>query len=236
MMSTMPRSRRGGNKKSLFATFLAVSFVLGILLGAVLASTWMLELPALQLAPGEVYTSSITIVGVEKVTGQGRLVTLKVELRAGTGRLLIEVPPLENEDAQKAALDARSAAEQEIWQTLGLRLSQVDIVISIENLQAETIAGPSAGASIAVLIAAAAYAKEGPAKQVRQDAVVSAAINSTGKLQPVGEIAEKYRAVREAGFALFVIAEDQPGCLREYPGTSVERASTLRELIGIILR
>ncbi|MDI6643273.1 MAG: hypothetical protein QMD95_04395 [Candidatus Hodarchaeaceae archaeon] len=230
----MPRSRRKDSERPLLATFLSISFVLGALLGAVIATTWVQGLPALQLSPGEAYTRSITIVGIDKTTGQGRLATLVVELRAGTGRLMIAVPPYENEDTQKAALGARTAAERETGWSLG----QVDIIISVENLAAETIiAGPSASAAAAVLIVATVNtSKNRTPNQVRQDVVVSASINKVGKLEPVGQITEKYQTVRKAGiYSLFVVAQDQRGYLPNYPGVSVERARNLSELISKVL-
>lgn len=54
---------------------------------------------------------------------------------------------------------------------------------------------------------------------------MSAAINMVEKLEPVGQITEKYQTVRAAGiYLLFVTAQDQPGNLPNYPGISVERA------------
>lgn len=225
-------------EKSPLTTFLLISFVLGTLLGAVIASIWIQGPLSLQLEQGKIYTRSITIVGVDKQTGQGRLARMVVEIRAGTGRLLIEVPPYEIEDTQQAALDARSAAEQTILRRFGRGLSQVDIAVSIKDIAAQTtIAGPSASASISALIVAAAYASENVTpNEVRQDVVVSAAINSTGELQPVGEIVEKYRTVREAGgFTRFVVAQNQPGYLPDYRDIKVERALNLNELLSKIL-
>lgn len=229
----MARSGRKRRRGSL-AAFLATSFVLGVILGAVLTSIWIRGAPVLHLSPGEYYTRSITIVGIDKNTGQGELAVIKVELGNGSGRIAIAVPPYENEDTQKAALDAKRAAELATNTDLG----QVDIIISVENISAgTTIAGPSASASVAVLIVAAVNAYENRApNQVRQDAVVSAFINSTGRLEPVGEIAEKYQTVRNAGsYSLFVVAETQPEHLPDYPDISFERARNLGELADIIL-
>ncbi|MDI6884430.1 MAG: hypothetical protein QMD00_04825 [Hadesarchaea archaeon] len=230
----MPRSRRRDSERPLVGTFMVISFVLGALLGAVIATTWVQGLPVLQFSEGENYARSITIVGIDKSTGEGRLATITVELRGGTGRLLIAVPPYENEDTQKAALDARTAAGSKA----GWGLKQTDVIISIENLSTETtIAGPSSSAAVAVLIVAAINAKDNkPLSMVHQNVVVSAAIDSTGRLKPVGDIAEKYRAVRAAeGYSVFVVAQDQPGHLPDYPDISVERASDLDELASIVL-
>ena len=230
----MARRRARARKKYYLAGLLATSFMLGLLLGAVLISTWIGGPPALQLTEEENYIRSITIVGVEKGTGQGKLATLKVGLRTGGGRLLIDVPPYENEDTQKSFLDAMQAAERET----GWSLEQVDIIVSIENLTDETtLAGPSASAAMAVALVATIRAKENAgANEVLQDAVVSASIDSTGRLKPVGEIGTKYEAVREAGgFSLFVVASNQSGHLPDYPGIHVEKVSTLGALVDLML-
>lgn len=190
----------------------------------------------LRLAGGEAYTRSIVIVGVEEKTGQGKLATMTVALENGQGRLLINVPPYENEDTQKSFEDAVKAAEHET----GLSLEQTDIVISIENLSKETtIAGPSASAAVAVALVAAIRASEnvknGPS-EVRQDAVVSARVDSLGRLGPVGEVNVKYRRVREEGhFSLFIVAADQPEHLPNYPGIRVEKVLNLHELADLML-
>lgn len=230
----MARRRARRRERSFLASFLAISFFLGLLLGAVLVSTWMSELPALQLADGENYTRSITIVGIEKSTGEGMLATLKVGLIAGQGRLLINVPPWENEDTQQSFFDARDAANQWSIVETGRSLEQVDVIVSLENLSEETtIAGPSASAAMAVAIVAAIRAKNNiGASEIRQDAVVSASINSTGGLKPVGKIRTKYETVQKAGgFSLFIVASTQHEHLPSYPGIQVEKISNLRELV-----
>jgi predicted S18 family serine protease len=230
----MPRRRARRREKSYLASFLATSFLLGLLLGAVLISTWLGEPPSLQLTEGENYTRSITIVGIEKSTGEGTLATLKVELRDGQGRLLIDVPPWENEDTQRSFLDARDAAEHWLISERGRSLEQVDVIVSLENLsKGTTIAGPSASAAMAVAIVAAIRAKDNiGASKIRQDVVVSASIDSTGVLKPVGKIRAKYETVREAGgFSLFIVASTQHGPLPGYPGVQVEKISNLSELV-----
>lgn len=229
----MARRRARGRERTYLASLLAISFFLGILLGAVLVSTWVSELPTLQLADGENYTRSITIVGIEKSTGEGMLATLKVGLTAGQGRLLINVPPWENEDTQESFFDARDAAEH--WSILetGQSLEQVDVIVSLENLsEGTTIAGPSASAAMAVaLVAMINASKNIEPNQVRQDAVVSASIGSTGVLMPVGGIKTKYEEVRAGGFSLFIVASTQGGRLPNYPDIQVEKVRNLHELV-----
>ena len=226
--------RKARREKTYLASFLAASFCLGLLLGAVLVFTWTEGLPVLRLKEGEIYKRSLAIVGVEKETGLGRLAILKVELVAGEGRLLINVPPYEDESTQKSFFDAIRAAEHETRRSLG----EIDVIASLENLSEETtITGPSASAAMALAIVAIIRFKENlEPNEIRQDAVVSAYISTTGELNPVGEIEAKYQAVREAGvFSLFVVASDQSGYLPDYPGIHVERVSNLYELANLIL-
>jgi predicted S18 family serine protease len=232
----MARRRARRREKSYLAGFLATSFLIGLLLGVVLVFTWLEGLPALQLVEGEVHTRSAVIVGVEKDTRVGRLATLEVGLRAGQGRLLIHVPPWENEDTQKSFFDAKRAA---ILET-GRDLEWTDVIVSIENIpepEETTIAGPSASAGMAVALVATIRASENiPPNEVRQDAVISAAIDSTGRLRPVGNIRVKYETVRKAGrFGLFVVASNQPGLPRGLPGLQIEQVPNLRELVELML-
>ena len=230
----MARRRARRRERSYLASFLATSFLLGLLLGAVLVSAWMSEPPALQFAEDEYYTRSITIVGVEKSTGEGMLATLEVGLMAGQGRLLIDVPPWENEDTQQSFMDARDAAEHWLILETGQSLDMVDVIVSLENLSEETtIAGPSASAAMAVAIVATIRAKNKiGASEIRQDAVVSASINSTGGLKPVGKIRTKYETVQEAGgFSLFIVASTQREHLPSDPSIQVEKTSNLQELV-----
>ena len=222
------RRRKGQPIKA----FLAVSFVLGVLLGAVLTSIW-LQNPAIELSPGEVYTRSITIVGVDK-EGNGHLATLTVELRAGSGHIGFAVPPYESEDTQRTAVVARSAAES----AAGYSFDGVDILISVEDLAPDTtLTGPSASAPISLLILATVRASENKAPNlVREDAVVSASINSIGRLEPVGQIEEKYLTVKEAdNYSLFIVSKDQADHLADYPGISVGKAVDLNALAEMVL-
>jgi predicted S18 family serine protease len=227
----MGRRRRKGRP---IKTLLAVSFVLGALLGAVLTSVLMQSRPILELLPGEVYARSITIVGVDE-RGNGKLATLKVEIKPGSGRMGVMVPPYENEDAQRAMARAKSAAASEV----GYSLDRVDILVSIENLSSETtFSGPSASASIALLILAAIRGKENKVPNlVRQDVVISASINSIGRLEPVGKILQKYQTVREAGsYKIFIVSKYQAEDLNGYSGISIEKVADLKQLAELSLR
>jgi predicted S18 family serine protease len=203
---------------------LAAAFLIGLCLGAALASGWYASRPPLKLTEGEVYARSIAVVGVLKDGREGRLATLTVELQPGRGRLLIAVPPYENEDTQRSAIAAKRAAER----LVGLDLALVDVVFSLEA-DVEFIAGPSAGGAMAAALVAAMENR-----WVRGDAIVSATIDELGRLGAVGDIELKIRAAKDAGFKLFIVATNQPG-VPKMAGIEIKRAGSLRELVRLIL-
>lgn len=204
---------------------LLFALLIGLCLGAVLAANWYATRPPLVLAGGEAYTRSTAIVGVTKEGQAGELATLTVELRSGGGRVLVSVPPYENEDTQRSARNAKLAAERETDRDL----SSVDIIFSIEA-EVEVVTGPSAGAAMAVVLVAAIENR-----WVLEDAITSATIDEYGRLGPVGEIDVKVRTAKEAGFELFVVSSNQTGVPR-ISGIEVERARDLGEAVDLMLR
>jgi predicted S18 family serine protease len=224
------RRKKPQRRKRELGLLIAIALVVGICVGA--SVTYLFRKPSLHLEENELYSKSITIVGIDEGTREGTLATVVVELRAGSGRLLIDIPPYENVNTQEASWDARLAVEDET----GYQLDAVDIIIGLEDLfPEETISGPSASAAIAVVMAAAVRESIGVSSFVRDDVVVSAQINQDGRLFPVGEIQVKYEKVRaEGGFNLFVTAASQQG-LVESPGLPVGKASNLHGLLELVL-
>jgi len=211
-------------KRRDLTALLLLALLIGLCLGSVLAASWYTTRPALELAENETYGRSTTIVGISKNGGQAKLATLTVELMPGKGRLLISVPPYENEDTQMSAMNAKLAAERET----GYDLSQVDIIFSIEA-DVEVVTGPSAGAAMAVVLVAAIENR-----WVRQDTVVSATIEGYGRIGPVGDIKKKIDAAKEAGFRLFVVSIGQAGT-SGVSGIEVKRARNLNEVVDLML-
>ena len=204
---------------------LLFALLIGLYLGAVLAANWYATRPPLVLAGGEAYTRSMAIVGVTKEGQAGELATLTVELRSGSGRVLVSVPPYENEDTQRSARNAKLAAERET----NYDLSSVDIIFSIEA-EAEVVTGPSAGTAMAVVLVAAIENR-----WVLENAITSATIDEYGRLGPVGEIDVKVRAAKDAGSELFVVSTNQTG-VPKISGIDVERARDLGEAVDLMLR
>jgi len=218
-------------KRQYLTSLLILAILIGACLGAVLAASWYATRPPLVLGENEVLTRSTTIVGIIRDGGQAELAKLTVELKSGGGRLLISVPPYENEDTQRSARNAKLAAESET----GYDLSHIDIIFSIEA-EAEVVTGPSAGTAMAVVLVAAIRAYENEASnEVRQDAVVSATINEYGGLGPVGDISDKINAARDAGFNLFVVANNQTNIPSGVSGIEIKKAQNLNEAVSLML-
>jgi len=212
-------------KRRDLTSLLLLAILIGVILGAVLAASWYSTRPPLVLGGYEARTRSIAIVGVTKEGARaGELATLTAELRQGTGRVLLSVPPYENEDTQRSARNAKLAAEREA----DLDLSHVDVVLSIES-EAEMITGPSAGAAMAVVLVAVIENRE-----VRQGAITSATIDESGRLGPVGDIDIKISAAKDAGFNLFVVSSGQTN-VPKISGIQVERAGDLSEAVNLML-
>ncbi len=234
-------SRWEDKKKSYLAVFITISFLLGAITGITLSDIWDNEKPILKVPNGEEYMRSMAIAGID-ASGRGKMATLIVELKSGSGRLGLFVPPYEDKNAQRAAVMAKTAASSITKYGLG----EVDIMVTIDNLATEaTFSGPSASASMALLIIAAIRLSENNAPNlVRQDTIISASVNSIGKLVPVGNIMEKYMAVKESGaYTLFVVSTNQTGIeppvpelSSNLPELSIEKATDLNELADKVLK
>ena len=229
----MPRARKLMDQVKLckpkrrdLTGLISLAILIGVILGIVLSASWYSTRPPLVLSENELRARSIHIVGVTQVgTPSGELATLTAELRQGSGRVLIGVPPYENNDTQMAARNAVQAAGSET----GFDLSSTDVAYSIETT-AEMITGPSAGAAMAVVLVAVIENKE-----VLQGAITSATVDESGRLGPVGDIDIKIGAAEQAGYTLFVVSSNQPGV----PVTSsirVEKARNLADAANLMLR
>jgi predicted S18 family serine protease len=217
-------------KRRYLTGLLTLAILIGVCLGAVLAASWYFTQPPLVLGEYEVHTRSTTIVGVTKEgTPTGELATLTVEIRWGDGRTLLSVPPYENDDTQRSAINAKLAAERETYD-----LSYVDVIISIES-EAEAVTGPSAGAAMAVALVAAIHAAENEVpNEVSSNAVISATVNEYGRLGPVGDIGVKINAAKDEGFTVFVVATNQTN-VPDVSGIEVKKAQNLSDAIDLML-
>lgn len=203
------RARKARRReKSYLASFLAISFLLGSVLGGALVIGLVRGPEPLELPENVIVTRSINIVGVLEDTNVGKLATLTVELRQGKGHVFINAAsPYEGYVMQEWTTKARDAVE--FYMGGAPALSSVDIAFTVEPFeeQDEKVDGPSASAAMAVVLAAAIENWE-----VRQDTVISAKICEHGNLYAIGKPEEKLLAVETDGrFTRFIVSDDQWG-------------------------
>lgn len=220
--------------KSAARAFLPAFFFLGVILGAIFSAALLEKPQQLILSHGVVVRKEMGMVGVDAVTGEGKVGVVWVELREGSGETLFAVPPFENEDTQKAVISARAA----VVALVGKSFDSVDFAIGLENLGLTTsIAGPSIGASVALLMLAAVREAENAKHSRVEDIVISAKIDSTGRLGAVGNLKEKYEAVRASGrFTAFIVAETQPVNFQPSRDLPLLPARNLKFLAELALR
>ena len=126
---------------------------------------------------------------------------ITVEIRPGTGEVLINTEPRTGFDIQSSVRLAATVAEN----VTGFTLADRDIVVSIKASEVvEAVDGPSAGAALAVIMVAALEGKE-----VRPDVMITGTVESGGRIGPVGGISSKAEAAATAGASIFLIPSGQ---------------------------
>jgi hypothetical protein len=131
----------------------------------------------------------------------GVALTLFLQIKTGTGEILVNTEPKMGLDIQSSARLAASVAEN----LTGYTLLDRDIIISIRSNSAiEAVDGPSAGATMTVLLVSALEGKE-----VRSDVMMTGTIEPGGEIGSVGEIAAKAEAAASAGASIFLIPKGQ---------------------------
>ncbi len=146
--------------------------------------------------------------------GRGVMAKLHVEVRAGSGRSLVNVDNLLFwTDTQHSIRMARRVAER----YLNTSLDGVDIIYTVEA-NATLIEGTSAGAALTVATIAAV---EG--RKINQRITITGAINSDGSIGPVGAVLEKARAAKENGFETILVPLGQSYQVRYEPKKYCEK-------------
>jgi uncharacterized protein len=129
----------------------------------------------------------------------GEIGKVYVELKEGTGNVLVNTDPFIEPDTQYSVREAVEVAENFTKTTI----SNKDIVISFE-INGTLIEGPSAGAASTVAIIAAL---EG--KSVRQDVAVTGTIEEGGVIGQVGGVFEKAVAAEKNNMTVFLVPYGQ---------------------------
>ncbi len=152
-------------------------------------------------------SAEATIVAITDDGGEGILGKAVVELRSGTGRVLISANPFIEPDTQDSIKTAKAAVEK----VLGASLERSDVIASfilgpdgVEPNATQIVGGPSAGSALAVAMIAAIQGKT-----VRSDVAFTGTVKADGSIGPVGGILEKAQAAGEAGIKIFIVPAGQ---------------------------
>ncbi|MFH1501401.1 MAG: S16 family serine protease [archaeon] len=128
--------------------------------------------------------------------GNGVTTLLNVEASPGKGRTLTEIDNLLFwADTQHSIRIARLVANDTSRKDVGL----YDLIYSVEA-DASVVGGPSAGAALAIATIAAIEGKE-----LRNDVMITGAINRDGTLGPVSEVYAKAKASADAGAKILLV-------------------------------
>ena len=127
--------------------------------------------------------------------------TIVIEIRPGTGKILVNTQPRMGLNIQSSVRLAANVAEN----LTGFTLADRDIIVSITAPEVvEGVDGPSAGGAMTVLMVAGL---EG--KQIKPDVMMTGTIELGGRIGPVGGIVAKAEAAAEAGATIFLIPKGQ---------------------------
>ena len=163
---------------------------------------------------------------------EGGIADLFLEIKPGSGRVFLETFPLTRTDTQMSTRFAKAIACDAIERDC----DDVDFFYTI-TADSAIIAGPSAGASIAVLTVAMLEDIK-----LEQSYAITGTINSGGLIGPVGGLKAKVEAAKKAGLKkvfipsgeLIVKADNSTTDLKNLSkglGIEVAEASTLSEAV-----
>src|SRR3990167_746023 len=120
---------------------------------------------------------------------EGGIADLYLEIKPGSGRVFLETFPLTRTDTQMSTRFAKAIA----CDIIEKECDGIDFFYTI-TADSAIIAGPSAGASIAVLTVAMLENLE-----LNEDYAITGTINSGGLIGPVGGLNAKVEAAKKAG-------------------------------------
>jgi len=218
-------------------------FVLAIIGGFLANSFFILENPEEFIVEkyeyGEITIDLLAVMsGVEST---GLLLPMTVSAQHGSGNLYVDIDdPTFIADTQHSARVALGEAER----FTNKDFSNIDVLLSIETVPT-LVSGPSAGAPMAVGIAAAVLNRE-----LNPLVAMTGTITKGGVIGPVGGILEKAEAAKEAGKVLLlvpkgesVVKNPQQLCEEEYEnGLTVKNCIvnyeyvTVADVVGIEIK
>lgn len=136
-----------------------------------------------------------------EVSYEGVTMTCRVELREGSGRVLVNTVPRIGIDLQTSSNIAVSVAEN----LTGARLGETDVIITIEAEEpVEVVDGPSAGVAITIATMAAINGHA-----LNKTGYITGTISHDGSIGVVGGIIEKAEAAASKGGKIFLVPKGQ---------------------------
>lgn len=135
------------------------------------------------------------------ISYEGVILGCRIELREGSGRVLVNTIPYIGIDLQASAQIASLVAKN----ITGQDLSNTDIIVTIEaSEEIHVVDGPSAGAAIAIAIIAAIKRDN-----LSEKVFITGTVSMDGTIGRVGGIVEKAEAAASAGAKIFLVPEGQ---------------------------
>jgi predicted S18 family serine protease len=167
---------------------------------------------------GVIGHTTIPIVALETIRRgfraeyRGVVMKAEVELREGSGRVLVDTVPKIGIDIQASVRAAVLVAES----VTGVSLSKTDVILTITaGQEVEIVDGASAGAAITTALLAT-IRREG----IDQEVCMTGTINSDGSIGAVGGVPEKALAAANAGSKSFYVPKGQGTVVVYVPKTS----------------
>jgi predicted ATP-dependent protease len=160
------------------------------------------------------------------VNGEGVTIPVESEIRRGEGRLLLDVGgTLYLAETQLSISSAAEAAKT----ITGSDLADKDVIIRVENPYAQALAlsGESAGTSFAVAIIANLQGRS-----IRDDILLTGAINPDGSIGVVGDVPIKALAARDAKATTLLVPRGQGV---EVEGVRVVEVSDIEQALKVML-
>jgi len=136
-----------------------------------------------------------------RVEYEGVVMTADVELREGSGRILVDTMPKIGIDIQTSVTTAVLVAED----ITGVSLGKTDLILTIKASEdVEVVDGASAGAAVTVALIATMKGQD-----LNRTVYMTGTINSDNTIGPIGGIAQKGTAAAENGSRCFLVPKRQ---------------------------
>jgi uncharacterized protein len=139
----------------------------------------------------------------QEVQYQGTVMSIKVDIRDGTGLVLVNTETPTGVDFQTSAKTAVKVAQQ----YTATDLSNKDIIFSITSKnkdELQAVDGPSAGMAMTVLLV-----MEIQGMPINDKVLLTGTIQSDGSIGPIGGVAEKADAAGKYGAKTFIVPKGQ---------------------------